>query len=79
MSAYVSTCTSYKFNTVTPGVGAVAMVRHVFLCLITKISNGFLELQINIKFCVILGKKASDTCTLLSKPYGREDGTVKCF
>jgi hypothetical protein len=26
----------------------------------------------NIKFCVKLGKNASDTCVMLSKAYGRE-------
>jgi hypothetical protein len=32
----------------------------------------FLEQQINIKFCVRLGKNASDTCAMLSDAYGEE-------
>jgi hypothetical protein len=30
------------------------------------------EQQINIKFCVKLGKKASDTCAMHSEAYGGE-------
>jgi hypothetical protein len=37
-----------------------------------KLSDQFLEQQINIKFCVKLGKYASNTCALLSKAYGEE-------
>jgi hypothetical protein len=33
---------------------------------------GFLDQRINIKFCVNLGKNASDTCTMLSEAYGEE-------
>jgi hypothetical protein len=35
-------------------------------------SNRFLEQRINIKFCVKLGKNASDTCAVLSKAFGGE-------
>jgi hypothetical protein len=35
-------------------------------------SDWFLEQQINIKFCVKLGKNASDTCAMLSKAYEGE-------
>jgi hypothetical protein len=41
-------------------------------------SDQFLEQQINIKFCVKLGKDASDTCVILSKAYGAET-MKKCF
>jgi hypothetical protein len=35
-------------------------------------SDRFLEQGINIKFCVKLGKNASDTCTMLYEAYGGE-------
>jgi hypothetical protein len=35
-------------------------------------SDRFLEQRINIKFCVKLGKNASDTCALLTEAYGGE-------
>jgi hypothetical protein len=41
----------------------------MFLCLITKTSDQFLEQQINIKFCVKLGKNTSDTFIMLSEAY----------
>jgi hypothetical protein len=44
----------------------------MFLCLVAKMSDQFLEQQTNIKFCVKLGKNASDSCPMLSKAYGRE-------
>jgi hypothetical protein len=47
-------------------VEVVALIRRVFLHLIAKMNYWFLEQQINIKFCVKLGKNASDTCTILS-------------
>jgi hypothetical protein len=37
-----------------------------------KNEHSFLEQQINIKFCVKLGKNATDTCAMLSKAYGGE-------
>jgi len=44
----------------------------VFQHLVTKMSDWFLEQQINIKFCVKIGKNASDTCAMLWKSYGVE-------
>jgi hypothetical protein len=35
-------------------------------------SDRFLEQRINIKFCVKLGKTASDTCAMLSEAYEGE-------
>jgi hypothetical protein len=35
-------------------------------------SDQFLEQWINIKFCVKLGKNASDTCAMLSEAYEGE-------
>jgi hypothetical protein len=35
-------------------------------------SDRFLEQQINIKFCVKLGKNANDISTTLSEAYGEE-------
>jgi hypothetical protein len=35
-------------------------------------SDRFLEQRIDIKFCVKLGKNASDTCAMLSDAYGGE-------
>jgi hypothetical protein len=57
-------------------VEVAALIRHVFLC----INDQVLEQQINIKFCVKLGKNASDTCAILSKAYGGEAmKKSKCF
>jgi hypothetical protein len=39
-------------------------------------SDQFLEQQINIKFCVKLGKNASDICAVLPKAY-RGEGMKK--
>jgi hypothetical protein len=50
----------------------VALRRHVFLYLIAKMNDRFLEQQINIKFCVKLGKNMSDTSAVLSEAYGAE-------
>jgi hypothetical protein len=33
-------------------------------------SDRFLKQQFNFKFCVKLGKNASDACAVLSKAYG---------
>jgi hypothetical protein len=41
-----------------------------FLRLVAKTSDRFLELRMNIKFCLNLGKNASDTCAMLSEAYG---------
>jgi len=38
-------------------------------------SDWFLEQQINITFCMKLGKNASDTCTMLSEAH--REGTMK--
>jgi hypothetical protein len=46
------------------------LIRCVFLCPITKMSDQFLEQRSNIKFSVKLGKNASDTCAMLSEAYG---------
>jgi hypothetical protein len=42
----------------------------VFLHLVEKMNDQFLVQWVNIKFCVKLGKNASDTCAMLSKAYG---------
>jgi hypothetical protein len=65
MSVHVSTWASYYFNVLTP---VVALIRRVFLRLVVKMSDWFLEQRINIKFCV----KECDTCALLSEAYGGE-------
>jgi hypothetical protein len=44
----------------------------VFLCLVAKISDRFLEQQINIKFGVKSGKNAGDTYEKLSEAGGAE-------
>jgi len=54
------------------------MVRHVFLRLVAKMSEWFLEERINIKFYVKLDKNASDTCAMLSEAYG-EEVMITCF
>jgi len=37
----------------------------MFIRLVAKMSDRFLEQRINIKFCVKLGRNASDTCEML--------------
>jgi hypothetical protein len=44
----------------------------VFLRLVVKMSDRFLEQRIDIKFCVQLGKNASGICEMLSEAYGGE-------
>jgi hypothetical protein len=44
--------------------------RVVFLRLVAKMSDRFLEKRIIIKFCVKLGKNASYTCAMLSEACG---------
>jgi hypothetical protein len=44
----------------------------MFLRLVAKMGDRFLEQRINIKFCVKSGKNASDTCAMLSEVYGGE-------
>jgi hypothetical protein len=44
----------------------------VFISLVVKTSDRFLEQEFNIKFCVKLGNNASDTCAMLSGAYGGE-------
>jgi hypothetical protein len=46
-------------------VEVMALIRCVFLHLVTKMSDWFLEQWITIKFCVKLGKNAQDTYALL--------------
>jgi hypothetical protein len=42
----------------------------VVLRLVAKVSDRFLEKLIKIKFCVKLGKNASESCVMLSEAYG---------
>jgi hypothetical protein len=59
---------------------AVALIRLVFLHLIAKMSNQFLEQWINITFCMQLEKNTSDTCAnALQDLWGRSYEKVKCF
>jgi hypothetical protein len=73
VSVRVSTCTTYDFNAFTPDVWRCGADKTcVFLRLVAKMSHRFLEHWTNIKFCVKLGKNASDTCRMLSEAYGGE-------
>jgi hypothetical protein len=70
MSVHVSTCTNYSINVLTP---VVALIRRVcFYVSSQKWVIVFLEKQINIRFCVKLGKNANDTCIVFSEAYGGE-------
>jgi len=61
-------------------VEAVAQIKRVFLRVVAKMSDRFLEQRINIKFCVKLEKNASDPCAMLSEAYGGEAvKKSKCF
>jgi len=44
----------------------------VFLCLVAKISDRFLEQRFDIKFCVKLEKYASEPCAMFSDAYGEK-------
>jgi hypothetical protein len=44
----------------------------MFLRLVTEISDSNLEQRISVKFCVNLGKNASDTCAMFSEAYRGE-------
>jgi hypothetical protein len=50
----------------------LVLIRRVFLQLVSRKSDKFLEKRINIKFFVKSGKNASDTCAVLSGAYGGE-------
>jgi hypothetical protein len=50
----------------------VALTIRVFLRLVTKMSDRYLEQRMNIKFCVKLGKNAIDTYALFCAAYGGE-------
>jgi hypothetical protein len=50
----------------------VALIILVFLRLIAKMSDRFLEQRINIKLRAKLGKNASDACAMLSEACGGE-------
>jgi uncharacterized metal-binding protein len=53
-------------------VEVVALIRRVSLRLVAKMSDRFLEQRIDTKFCVKLGKNASDSCEMLSEEYRGE-------
>jgi hypothetical protein len=59
MSVHVLTCTNYNFNACGAG-------KKCLYVLVQKMSDGFLEKGINMRFCVELGKNESDTCAVLS-------------
>jgi hypothetical protein len=71
---HVSTCTSYEFSALTPVMWKLWhwYDASVFLHLIAKMCDWFLEQQINIQFCVKLGKNASDTCAMLLRLMGEK-------
>jgi hypothetical protein len=50
----------------------VALIKPVFLRLVSKTSVRFLEQQIKIKFCVKLGKTANYNFAMFSKAYDGE-------
>jgi hypothetical protein len=53
-------------------VEVVAQIGRVFLRLVAKMSNRFLEQRIKMKICMKLGKNTSDICEMLSENYGGE-------
>jgi hypothetical protein len=44
----------------------------VFLTIVSKMSDQFLEQRIYIKFCLELGNNANNTCTMLFEAYGEK-------
>jgi len=69
MSVHVSSCTGYDLNTC--GSYGAEKTR-VFLRVVAKMSDRFLEQRINMKFCAKLGKNVSETFPLLSEVCGGE-------
>jgi len=71
MSVQVSTCTRYDPSALTLQLygNCGADKTCVFLSLVAKMINRFLEQRISIKFRVKLGNNASDTCAMLSEAY----------
>jgi hypothetical protein len=55
VSVHVSTCTSYNFKALTQVMWKLWCV---FLCLIPKVGDRFLEIRINIKFCLKIRKES---------------------
>jgi hypothetical protein len=51
-------------------IEVVALIKTVFLRLVAKRGDRFLEQRIKITFCEKLGKNATDTCAMLSEAYG---------
>jgi hypothetical protein len=73
MSAHVLTCTNYNFNALAPVAWKFwCWQTCVFLHLVGKMSDRFLEQWINIKFFVKLGNNATDSFAMLSEAYGYE-------
>jgi hypothetical protein len=73
MSACVSTCIRYDFNALTLVMWKMwRSYNVVFLHPVAKMSDQIFEQRINIKFCVKLREKATDTCAVLSEAYGGE-------
>jgi len=64
-SVHVSTCDANCVEVLT-------LIRRMFLRLVTEISDSNLEQRISVKFCVNLGKNASDTCAMFSEAYRGE-------
>jgi hypothetical protein len=60
MAMKVSTCTCFAYTT------------HVFLRLVAEMRDRIFGHELTLKFCVKLGKKANDTCSLLSEAYEGE-------
>jgi hypothetical protein len=50
-------------------VEVVALRKHIFLHLVAKMSDRFLEQRMNMKFWVKLGNNAKDTCAIFSDAY----------
>jgi len=51
----------------------------MILRLVAEMSDLYLEQYINIKFCVKLGKDASDTCAMFFEAYGGESRESQAF
>jgi hypothetical protein len=66
-------CVTYNFNALRPVVWITALtILCVFLRIVTKMSDQFLEQRINTKFCVGLGNNESNIFAMLSEACGGE-------
>jgi len=80
MSVHVSTYISYDFNALIPVLRMLCRGKTcVFICLVAKISDWFLQQRINIKSCVKSGTNASSIVQYSQRLMGKNLWKRKLF